>query len=232
MPGTPPADAPRERASEDDPAFLARLRRGDEEAYLDLVTRHRAPMVRVALLHCPRRDAAEEVVQDTWLAVFEGIGAFEGRSTLRTWIYSILLNRAKTRGAREARQVPLTDLEPPAGADESGLDAGSFQGDDGPYPGHWTRRPRDWTESPRWCGDAPDRGLIAAELRDVIDAAIAALPPLQRTVVTLRDVLEMTSEEARNALGLSETNLRVILHRGRARVRRAIEAYLHGEAGP
>lgn len=232
MSGTPPEEAPRERAPEDDPAFLARLRSGDEEAYLDLVTRHRAPMVRAAMLHCPRRDAAEEVVQETWLAVFRGIGAFEGRSTLRTWIYSILLNRARTRGVREARQVALTDLEPPAGADESGLEPGAFQGDDGPYPGHWARLPRDWRESPRWCGDAPDRGLLAGELRERIDAAIAALPPLQRTVVTLRDVEGMSSEDARNVLGLSETNLRVILHRGRARVRRAIENYVLGDAKP
>lgn len=232
MPGPPPADAAPERSPEDDPAFLARLRRGDDDAYLDLVTRHRTPMVRVAMLHCPRRDAAEEVVQETWLAVFEGIGAFEGRSTLRTWIYSILLNRAKTRGARESRQVALTDLEAPAGDDESGLGPGAFQGEDGPYPGHWTRFPRDWRTSPRWCGDAPDRGLLAGELRERIDAAIAALPPLQRTVVTLRDVEDMSSEDMRNSLGLSETNLRVILHRGRARIRRAIESYVQGEAAP
>lgn len=230
MSAAPPAEGP--PRSEDDPAFLAKLRAGDEDAYLGLVTLHRESMLRVAMLHCPRRDAAEEIVQETWLAVFEGIAAFEGRSSLRTWIFTILTNRAKTRGIREKRQVALTHLEPAAGDDESGEGAGTFQGEDGRYPGHWARMPRDWTGSPRWSDGAPDGGVLARELRERIDAAIAALPPLQRTVVTLRDVEEMSSEEVRNVLGLSETNLRVILHRGRARVRREIEAYFLGDPLP
>lgn len=217
---------------EDDPRFLDLLRSGDEAAYLALVTRHRASMLRVAQAHCRGLDAAEDVVQETWLAVFDGISAFEGRSSLRTWIYTILVNRARTRGSRDARRATLSDVEPATEGDEHGLDPGAFQGEDGPYPGHWARPPRKWEERALPGEDQPERGALARELRERIDAAIAGLPPAQRAVMTLRDVEEMSSEEARNVLGLTETNFRVILHRARARVRREIEEYFRGARRP
>jgi RNA polymerase sigma-70 factor (ECF subfamily) len=205
-----------------EPSLLAALRAGDESAFVSLVERHHASMLRIAMVHCPRRDAAEEVVQETWLAVFEGIGRFEGRSSVRTWIFSILANRAKTRGARERRSVPLSSLAG-GGDDEDGptVDPSRFAAG-GPYRGHWTKPPRAWE-------DRPDGRALSEELRSRIDAAVASLPPKQREVITLRDVEGLTSEEVRNVLGLSETNQRVILHRARSRVRRALELYFDGE---
>lgn len=211
---------------EDAPAFVARLRAGDESAWLGLVAAHRTAMLRVALLYCRRREAAEDAVQETWLAVFRGIATFEGRSALRTWIYSILLNRARTRGAREAKLVPLADL---AGAECDGplLGDDAFQGPDGLYPGHWAKPPVPWGFLA--ASEAPDRAILAREIREAVDAAIADLPPVQRAVMTLRDVEEIPSDDVRNALGLSETNVRVILHRARARVRRALEDRFGGD---
>jgi RNA polymerase sigma-70 factor (ECF subfamily) len=216
--------APPAAATPDESALLARLRAGEEAAFVGLVERHQASMLRVARIHCPRRDAAEEVVQETWLAVFEGIGRFEGRSTLRTWIYSILTNRAKTRGIRERRFVPLSALAasaaPGAESEEEGptVDPARFQPAGRPWAGHWTSPPRAWTETP---GDP----LLAEELSSRIRAAIETLPDRQREVITLRDVEGLSSEDVRNVLGLSETNQRVILHRARAKVRRALERY-------
>lgn len=209
-----------------DAALLASLRDGDETAYLALVTQMQPSMLRIAMIHCPRRDAAEEVVQETWLAVFEGIARFEGRSSLRTWIFSILTNRAKSRGIREKRCVPMSSV---AGADaESGDDDGPavsadrFEGAGSPWRGHWTKPPRAWQHR-------PDDAVLTAELGRRIDAAIALLPPAQREVLTLRDVEGMSSEDVRNVLGLSETNQRVILHRARSKVRRALEVYFDGD---
>jgi RNA polymerase sigma-70 factor (ECF subfamily) len=203
-------------------SLLAALRAGDESAYVSLVERHQSSMLRIARTHCPRRDAAEEVVQETWLAVFEGVGRFEGRSSVRTWIFSILANRAKTRGVRERRSVPVSSLGD-AGDDEDGptVDPSRFASG-GRWPGHWTKPPRAWQ-------DRPDDRALAGELRARIDAAVSALPPKQRDVITLRDVEGMSSDDVRNVLGLSETNQRVILHRARARVRRDLELYFDGE---
>jgi RNA polymerase sigma-70 factor, ECF subfamily len=198
--------------------LLAALRAGDEAAFVSLVERHHASMLRIAMVHCPRRDAAEEVVQETWLAVFEGVARFEGRSSVRTWIYSILANRAKTRGARERRSIPVSSIEEPD--DGPTVDPSRFAAG-GRYAGHWTKPPRVWE-------DRPDDRALADELSARIEAAIAALPPKQREVITLRDVEGLSSEDVRNVLGLSETNQRVILHRARARVRRALEAYFDG----
>jgi RNA polymerase sigma-70 factor (ECF subfamily) len=200
-------------------SLLAALRAGDEAAFVSLVERHHASMLRIAMAHCPRRDAAEEVVQETWLAVFEGVGRFEGRSSLRTWIFSILTNRAKTRGVRERRSVPASSI--PGLEDGPTVDPSRFAAS-GPYVGHWTKPPRAWE-------DRPDDRVLADELSARIDVAIADLPPAQREVITLRDVEGLSSEDVCNVLGLSETNQRVILHRARARVRRALEAYFDGE---
>ena len=205
----------------DEQTLLAALRAGDEAEYVALVERHQASMLRIAMSHCPRRDAAEEVVQETWLAVFEGVGRFEGRSSVRTWIFSILANRAKTRGERERRTVPVSSLGAAEDDDGPTVDPSRFA-TGGRWPGHWLSAPRAWA-------DRPDERALSEELRGRIDAAVGALPPKQREVITLRDVEGLSSEEVRNVLGLSETNQRVILHRARARVRRELELYFDGE---
>lgn len=169
----------------------------------------------------PSRAVAEEVVQDTWVAVVEGIGRFEGRSALRTWIFGIMLNIARTRGKREARTRPFTFFRR---RDEDGaeaVDADRFYGHGGEFNGAWSSPPSDWHE--------PERKLATDEAREVLLAAIAALPERQREVIVLRDVQGYSAAEARNALDISETNQRVLLHRARSKVRAALERELDAE---
>jgi RNA polymerase sigma-70 factor (ECF subfamily) len=164
---------------------------------------------------------AEDVVQEAWLGVISGIGRFEGRSSLTTWIFRIVANIAKTRGEREGRSVPLSSL---TGADEEGeasVDPDRFL-TGGRWAGHWTSAPSRGSE-------LPEERLVGSETMAVVQGAIAALPETQRTVITLRDVDGWSSDEVRNVLDLSETNQRVLLHRARAKVRKALEAYLDGE---
>ena len=197
-------------------ALVARLRAGDEAAFAFLVDMYGRSMLRVARLYVRDRAAAEEVVADTWLAVLRGIDRFEGRSSLRTWIFSILVNLAKTRGVRESRTVPFSAL---AGDDaESGepsvpgdrfLPAGS------PWPGTWSSGPAQW--------NAPLQRLLSQETRGVIDRAIEGLPEMQRRVVTLRDVEGWPAGEVAELLGISDENQRVLLHRARAKLREAID---------
>jgi RNA polymerase sigma-70 factor (ECF subfamily) len=160
------------------------------------------------------RAVAEEVVQEAWVGVLKGIGSFEGRSTLKTWIFRILTNIAKTRGQREGRTIPFSAL---AADDEPAVDPDRFQGPEDRSPGHWASPPRGW---------GPEERLLGSETREVIDAAIAELPPSQAIVITMRDVDGFTSEETCNALDISETNQRVLLHRARSKVRQALEDYL------
>ena len=197
-------------------ALVARLRAGDEAAFAFLVDMYGRSMLRVARLYVRDRAAAEEVVADTWLAVLRGIDRFEGRSSLRTWIFSILVNLAKTRGVRESRTVPFSAL---AGDDaESGepsvpgdrfLPAGS------PWPGTWSSGPAQW--------NAPLQRLLSQETRGVIDRAIEGLPEMQRRVVTLRDVEGWPAGEVAELLGISDENQRVLLHRARTKLREAID---------
>ena len=207
--------------SEDDRRLVAAVRAGDEAAFATLVDMYGASMLRLARAHVPSRAVAEEVVQETWLAVLDGIDRFEGRSSLKTWIFRILANRAKTRGERERRTVPFSSLggddDAPAVAPERFLPA-----DHERVPHHWAAPPR------RWRGD-PEARLLSKETLAVIRDAIASLPDRQRLVLALRDVEGWSAEEVRNALELSETNQRVILHRGRAKVRQVLEDHL-GEA--
>lgn len=224
------ADEPGATATPGEASLIASLRAGDEAAYVALVSQMQPSMLRIAMVHCPRRDASEEVVQETWLAVFEGIARFEGRSTVRTWIFSILANKAKSRGIRERRSIPITSVEFAGSGDADGddgpaVDPGRFEGAGSPWRGHWSKPPRAWEHR-------PDDAALDAELGRRIAAAIALLPPAQREVLTLRDVEGMTSEDVRNVLGLSETNQRVILHRARSKVRRALETYFDGETTP
>jgi RNA polymerase sigma-70 factor (ECF subfamily) len=210
---------------QDDAELVAALRDGDEAAFAALVDELNPALTRLALAHVPSRAVAEDVVQDTWLGVINGIDRFEGRSALRTWIFQILLNKARTRGKREKRTLPFSFLRRRSeeGRDEPAVDADRFQGRRGDYPGHWARPPVEW--------DSPDETLAQGETRDVMLRAIADLPPRQREVLTLRDIQGYSADEARNALGVSETNQRVLLHRARSKVRAALECHFDAEAG-
>jgi len=159
---------------------------------------------------------ADEVVQETWFQVVRGISAFEGRSSLKTWIFRILTNTAKTRGAREGRSVPFSSL---GGDEPDGLavDPDRFLGADSRFPGHWAAPPRPWEGGER---------LVAQETLELIELEIAKLPPMQAVVITMRDVEGFDSDEVCNALDISETNQRVLLHRARSKVRRALEEYM------
>jgi RNA polymerase sigma-70 factor, ECF subfamily len=200
-----------------DAELVAALRAGDQDAYAALVEELTPPLTRLALAHVPSRAVAEEVVQDTWLGVINGIDRFEGRSSLRTWIFQILLNTARTRGKREKRTLPFAAFRRRAeeGRDEPAVDADRFQGRRGEDPGAWARPPAEWS--------SPEVLLGQEQARKVLLETIAGLPPRQREVITLRDILGYSAAEARNALDVSETNQRVLLHRARSKVRAALE---------
>jgi RNA polymerase sigma-70 factor (ECF subfamily) len=193
--------------------LVERLRRRDEQAFAQLVDLYGASMLRVARSFVPTTAAAEEVVQEAWLGVLGGIDRFEERSSLKTWLFRIVVNTARTKGVRESRSVPFSAL-----AREPTVEPERFLGPDDPdHPGAWATPPHEW----------PASRLEQRETRDVIDGTIAELPPLQRQVITLRDIEGWTAEETCNALELTETNQRVLLHRARARVRRALEDYFN-----
>ncbi len=204
----------------DDATLLQALRDGDEAAFAALVERHHAALLRLAMTFVPGQAVAEEVVQDTWIAVLEGVSRFEGRSSLKTWIFRILTNQAKTRGVRERRTVPVSPLGPSAD-DEPAVDPERFQSS-GYWTGHWAAPPASWEEN------TPERLLLTKECGQHLEKAIEALPPVQRQVLTLRDVDGLSSEDVCNVLEISETNQRVLLHRARSRVRRSLERYLEG----
>lgn len=207
-------------ASPADLALVERLRAGDETAFMMLVEQHQAAMLRVARMYVSTRAVAEEVVQEAWLGILKGLERFEGRSSLRTWMYRIVANIAKSRGQRDGRSIPFSALE---GADAgSGVDPEWFQAASERTPGGWRAFPDDWR-------GIPEERLAAHETLELIGRAIDDLPPMQAEVLRLRDVLGWSSEEVRNALELSETNQRVLLHRARGRVRRALHGYLFEE---
>ncbi|HSF02817.1 MAG TPA: sigma-70 family RNA polymerase sigma factor [Solirubrobacterales bacterium] len=203
--------------------LVAGLRRGDEDAFRTLVDENGGFLMRLALMHVPSRAIAEEVVQDTWLAVLNGVDRFEGRSSLRTWMASILLNIARTRGRRERRVLPFSFLlrRREEGGDEPAVDPDRFQSLRDSRPGEWARPPAEWA--------SPEERLGAEEARRVLLETIAELPVRQREVIALRDISGWSAAEARNALGLSETNQRVLLHRARSKVRAALESYFEEE---
>jgi RNA polymerase sigma-70 factor (ECF subfamily) len=203
-------------------SLVEALRRGDDAAFMFLVTAYHAALVRLARMYVVDDATAEEVAQETWLAVLRGIDRFEERSSLKTWIFRILVNRAKTRGVRDGRTVPFSSLETSGDDDAPAVDADRFASDDSPWPGHWIYPPVDWQRT-------PEELALNAETRRVITDAIDALPPAQRAVITLRDVEGLSGDEVREALGVSEANVRVLLHRARARVRAALERYFERE---
>ena len=209
----------RSKASADEVELVARLRAGDEQAFEALVARHYGTMMAVAQTYVKSRAVAEEVVQEAWLGVLQSLDRFEGRSSLKTWILAILVNKAKTRGVREARSVPFASLAPEG--DEPAVDPERFRGPQDGFPGHWRAYPGDW-------GAAPDVALEDRETLRVAMRAIAALPPAQQTVIRMRDVEGYSSDEVCAALEVSAANQRVLLHRARSRVRAALEAHLDG----
>jgi RNA polymerase sigma-70 factor (ECF subfamily) len=190
----------------DESALVAALRAGDERAFMDLVEQHTPGMRRFALTFVHSPSVADEVVQEAWLGVLRGLDRFEGRSSLKTWIYRIVANVARTRAVREARSVPFSAF---ATDDEPSVDPERFLAD-----GAWASPPEPW------------RAVLDSEARAAVDEAIAALPDRQRQVIELRDVEGWSSDEVRNVLELSETNQRVLLHRARSKVRAALESYL------
>jgi RNA polymerase sigma-70 factor (ECF subfamily) len=205
-------------ADPDDERLVAALLAGDERAFAALVDVHSPAMLRVAMTYVPSRAVAEEVVQETWIAVMRGLESFEGRSSLKTWIFRILTNAALRGGSRERRSVPFAALAAAESTAEPAVDPDRFlPAEHELFPGHWVLAPSRWP--------TPEEGLLSGETRAVIVAAIDALPRAQRTVLALRDIEGWSSEEVCAALEISAGNQRILLHRARARVRAAIEAY-------
>jgi len=225
FPNDPAEPADRPTAPED--ALLPALRAGDPAAFGELVDRLNGPLFRIARLYASNPAIAEEVVQEAWIGVITGLERFEGRASLRTWCSRIVINIARTRAEREHRQIPFSAFENPAGsAGEPAVEPERFLPSSDPqWSGHWVSYPSGWDE-------VPEERLLAGETRAVVAAAIDSLSPSQREVITLRDVNGWSSDEVCNALGISATNQRVLLHRARARVRQALERHLAPEAEP
>jgi RNA polymerase sigma-70 factor (ECF subfamily) len=214
---TPASHSPAEEhpLQDDEQAIVAALLRRDERVFMKLVTRHQATMKRVARMYVSSDALADEVVQEAWVGVLKGLPRFEGRSSLATWIFRILTNIAKTRGARERRMVPFTALISDEG---TSVDEGRFQGDGSAWRGHWAVPPCPWED--------PERRLCSLEARDELREAIAALPAAQQAVLTLRDVEGLSADHVCGLLDITAANQRVILHRARSRVRANLEHYL------
>jgi RNA polymerase sigma-70 factor (ECF subfamily) len=202
--------------SSTDRRLVARLRAREESALLELIRLYYGAVMRLALVLLPNRAIAEEVVQDTWTCVIDGLGSFEGRSSLKTWICRILANRAKTRLIREGRSVPFSALRR-SDSDEPAVDPARFFSD-----GRWADPPRGWSD------ETPEKLLQQKEAMGCLDRALLDLPASQRAVVTLRDVEGLDSDEVCNVLNIRETNQRVLLHRARSKLRRALEEHLIG----
>lgn len=206
----------------EDVRLVEALRAGDERTYAELVERLTPAMLGVASAHVPSRAVAEDVVQETWLAVLTGLDRFEGRSSLRTWVFSILLNVARSRGARERRSIPFSSAFPESEAGPT-VDPSRFLPPGEEWAGHWAAPPQAW--------DLPESALLSREARVRLRAALDALPLRQRTVVHLRDVHGLDAAEVCAALGIEPGNQRVLLHRGRAKLRQLLEDYMN-EARP
>jgi RNA polymerase sigma-70 factor (ECF subfamily) len=204
-----------------DRELCAALRRGDEAAFGRLVELYHAPLKRLALAYVRSAAVAEEVVQETWIGVIRGIDAFEERSSLKTWIFRILTNIAKTRGVREGRTVPLSALAAAeVDADDPAVDPSRFLDQQhARWPGHWASPPARWDE-------LPEEHLEGRETLDALKAAVERLPPAQRQVLVLRDIEGWQPDEVCELLELSEANQRVLLHRARSKVRQALEDHL------
>jgi RNA polymerase sigma-70 factor, ECF subfamily len=204
-------------ATVDESTLIAGLRDGDETVFALLVDQHTPSMLRVARGYVPSREIAEEVVQDTWIALLKGIDNFEGRSSLRTWLFAVMLNIAKARGVRERRDADAAIAAYTGGT----VDAARFRTGEDPWPGHWREG-----QEPSPFPDTPEGSVLGDELIDVARRGLDTLPERQRVVVTLRDMLGFDSSEVCELLDISVANQRVLLHRGRAAVRAVLEDYL------
>jgi RNA polymerase sigma-70 factor (ECF subfamily) len=201
----------------DETTLIAALRDGDEAAFAQLVDQHTPALLRVARGYVPSHEIAEEVVQETWIALIKGVNNFEGRSSLRTWLFAVMINIAKARGIRERRDADAAIAAYTGGT----VDPARFRGSDDPYPGHWLP-----DEVPSPFPDTPEGSVLSNELVALARRELDKLPERQRIVVTLRDMLGFDSSEVRELLGISMANQRVLLHRGRAAVRQVLEDYL------
>lgn len=198
---------------------LTSLRAGDEQTFKSLMDEHGSLMRRIAYQHVGNRAVADEVVQETWLGILQGIDRFEARSSLKTWMFRILTNIAGRRAQQERRSVPLSSLVQETDESEPSVSIERFLGSEEQWPGHWASPPQQWSELPE------DR-LLSRETLEVAEESIAALPPNQRAVIDLRDVHGWTSAEVCEVLEISEANQRVLLHRARSKVRHALENHL------
>jgi RNA polymerase sigma-70 factor, ECF subfamily len=206
-----------------DRELVAALRRGDRDAFAEVIDAWSPSLLRLARLHVPSQAVAEEVVQESWLAVVQGIDRFEGRAALRTWVVSIVLNKARTHGRRERRTLPFASMRRrhEEGRNEPAVDPDRFQRPGEERPGWWATPPARWGDPQAW--------LDARETREALLRAIASLPPRQREVITLRDVLGWSEAEVCTVLDVTEGNERVLLHRARSKVRAALERHLAPE---
>jgi RNA polymerase sigma-70 factor (ECF subfamily) len=209
--------------SQSDLRLIELLRQGDEHAFVSLVEHYHSAMFRLALVYVGKPTVAEEVVQEAWIGVLQGLNRFEGRSSLKTWIFRILTNRAKTHALREGRSVPFSSLvDAKSSGDEPAVDPDRFFPPDTQKAGTWISLPDNWDE-------IPEQRLLSQETYARIEAAITLLPPNQRTVIILHDIENWQVAEICNILGVSENNQRVLLHRARSKVRRALELYFAEE---
>ncbi len=209
----PPSDVTAEERE------LAALRAGDEAAFVAIVSRYHGAMLRVAAMYVKSPASAEEVVQEAWLGVLKGLHLFEGRSSLKSWVFRILVNCAKAKGVHEVRSVPMSSLADDGGEEGPSVSPDRFQEDGDRWAGHWAAPPEPW----------PDARVASSEMVALVREAIETLPGAQRTVMTLRDVDGWASEEVCELLGISEGNQRVLLHRARSKVRGYVERRLGRE---
>lgn len=211
-------------AAMDEAHLIVLLRSGNEAAFASLFERHHTSMLRLARVYVPAAAVAEEVVQEAWLGVFRGLHQFKEKSSLKTWIFRILTNCAKTRALREGRSIPFSSmLDYEIQFNESAVEAHRFIPVDDPQgKGSWANYPQRWDNIPEEC-------LLSQETRACIEHAVEVLPPVQRAVITLRDIEGWTSDEVCRFLEISEVNQRVLLHRARSKVRRALEQYFREE---
>lgn len=210
-------------ASTDELFLLEQLRSGNEAAFVSLVDRYAPTMLRLAMIYVRAWAVAEEVVQETWMAVLEGLGRFEERSSLKTWLFRILTNCAITRAQREGRSIPFSSL-PDDDTDlaEPAVDPDRFFSEDHQWSGRWTSFPSKWQ-------DLPEERMLSRETRVCLEKAIEALPLSQRQIIIMRDIEGWTAEETCTFLGISEGNQRVLLHRARSKVRGMLEQYFEEE---
>ena len=208
----------------DDGQLLAAVRAGDETAFVRLVERYHAPLLRLARMYV-NASAVDDVVQDTWIGVLHGLADFEGRAAFKTWLFRILVNRARTRAMRDARAIPMSSMvQEETDSQEYAVDPARFRSADDRYPGHWLPLLKPSPD------DMPEERLLAGELDRVVGNALGGLPPAQAEVVRLRDVEGLPSGEVCQLLNLTEGNQRVLLHRGRSKIRADLEAYLSTRA--